>query len=104
MDGERVEQRSTPPGFFLRVRRLPEGALAGAGAYARLTVAADRPPVVVEQFDAQSASRVVFGFGDGWHEMEYNPATGRSWRWIERARRDPGARRGGARCGSDVDG
>ena len=29
----------------------------------------------------------MFGFGDGWHEPEYNPATARAWRWMsERAR------------------
>ena len=24
---------------------------------------------------------VVFGFGDGWNELEYNPTTGELWRW-----------------------
>jgi hypothetical protein len=81
IDDRRVEQLSVPPGFFLRFLSVPEGALAGAGPYARLSVAASQPRVVVEQFDAQSA-RAVFGFGDGWHEMEYNPATGESWRWV----------------------
>jgi hypothetical protein len=81
IDDRRVEQLSVPPGFFLRFLSVPEGALAGAGPYARLSVAASQPRVVVEQFDAQSA-RGVFGFGDGWHEMEYNPTTGESWRWI----------------------
>ena len=28
----------------------------------------------------------MFGFGDGWQELEYNPALGRLWRWTsERA-------------------
>ncbi len=76
-----------PPGFFLRFVQIPAGALTGGGRYARLGVTASsidagQPRVVVEQFDAQSATDVVFGFGDGWHEMEYNPATGRSWRWM----------------------
>ncbi len=35
----------------------------------------------MEQFDLQPADRVVYGFGDGWQELEYNPATGRLWRW-----------------------
>jgi hypothetical protein len=37
--------------------------------------------VAVEQFDAQPLDRVVFGFGEGWNEQEYNPATGALWRW-----------------------
>jgi hypothetical protein len=82
IDGKPIEQLSAPPGFFLRFVRLPEGGLIGAGQYARLAIAAGEPRVVVEQFDAQPATDVVFGFGDGWHEMEYNPATGRSWRWM----------------------
>jgi hypothetical protein len=82
IDGKPIEQLSAPPGFFLRFVGLPEGGLIGAGQYARLAIAAGEPRVVVEQFDAQPATDVVFGFGDGWHEMEYNPATGRSWRWM----------------------
>jgi hypothetical protein len=41
------------------------------------------PPVrmAIEQFDA-SASRTLLGFGPGWHEPEYDPATGRRWRWM----------------------
>ena len=41
--------------------------------------------VAIEQFDA-SARRPVFGFGDGWHEQEHNPATGLGG-VVERARR-----------------
>jgi hypothetical protein len=40
-----------------------------------------RSRVAVEQFDA-SSDRTVFGFGDGWHEPEYNPANGARWRWL----------------------
>jgi hypothetical protein len=29
-----------------------------------------------------SAARVVFGFGPGWHEKEFNPRTGARWRWL----------------------
>ena len=72
---------------FLRFMELPDG-LAGAGDYARLTIAA-RPAlrdrrlaaVAVRQFDVQSASRMISAFGEGWHEAEYDPATGRRWRW-----------------------
>ncbi len=40
-----------------------------------------QPDVAIEQFDAQPTTRVLTGYGDGWHEQEYNPATGRLWRW-----------------------
>jgi hypothetical protein len=82
IDGRAIDEIAAAPGFFLRFVRVPEGALAGAGAYARLSIAADLPRLAIEQFDAQSAGRIVFGFGKGWHEREYNPVTGRSWRWM----------------------
>ncbi len=72
---------------FLRFMELPDG-LAGAGDYARLTIASrqarsDRRPaaVAVRQFDVQPAGRMISAFGEGWHEEEYDPATGRGWRW-----------------------
>jgi hypothetical protein len=37
--------------------------------------------VAIEQFDA-SATRRLLGFGAGWHEQEFNPATGVRWRWL----------------------
>ena len=72
---------------FLRFLDLPDG-LVGAGDYARLTIAA-RPAesnrrlaaVAVRQFDIQPAGRMIAAFGEGWHEEEYDPATGRRWRW-----------------------
>jgi hypothetical protein len=78
-----VEQRN-----FLRFLDLPDGLEVGDGRYARLTVAS-RPagsdgvgaPVGVRQFDIQSADRMLSAFGEGWHEDEYDPATGRRWRW-----------------------
>ncbi len=82
IDEHPLDELEVPPGFFLRMTPIPMGALDGAGDYARLSVSADRPGVSIEQFDAQSAEHVVFGFGDGWHEREYNPATGRMWRWM----------------------
>src|SRR5262249_59671522 len=40
----------------------------------------------MEQFAPNPAGRIVFGFGDGWNEQEYNPQTGKRWRWTsERA-------------------
>ena len=37
--------------------------------------------VAIEQFDA-SAGAIAVGFGDGWHEQEFNPRTGVRWRWL----------------------
>ena len=98
LDGRSIDDPTVPPGFFLRMLKLPPGALDGAGEYATISISAgpvrlkpdttDRSgtTVAIEQFDAQSSDRVVFGFGDGWQELEYNPALGRLWRWTsERA-------------------
>ena len=83
VDGRSVEEIQAPPGFFLRLLTLPAGRLEGPGDYATLSVASDRPDVVIEQFDAQSfLGRMVFGFGEGWHEREFNPTTRRLWRWM----------------------
>ena len=89
IDGRPVAELTTGPGFFVRFVDLPAGALAGSdSSYAHLTVAAAgvngarAPRVGLEQFDVQDAGEVVFGFGEGWHEPEYNPRTARSWRWM----------------------
>jgi hypothetical protein len=75
---------------FLRFLDLPGGCTASDG-YGTLTVAAraagadsDRSghvPVAVRQFDFQPATRVIFGFGPGWHEHEWSWDTGLAWRW-----------------------
>jgi hypothetical protein len=82
IDGRTIEERPVPPGFFFRLLELPAGALDGEGRYAPLTITADSASVAIEQFDAQPADRVVFGFGEGWQEAEYNPALGLQWRWM----------------------
>jgi len=38
--------------------------------------------VAIEQFDLAPAERAVIGYGDGWHERELEPPTGRQWRWL----------------------
>jgi hypothetical protein len=81
IDERMVAEEEIDPGFFLRMIDLPAGAAAGDGDYARLEVAADSDRVALEQFDAQPAGAVVFGFGEGWHEHEYDPSTGQLWRW-----------------------
>jgi hypothetical protein len=72
----------------LRVLEMPAGALAGSGDYARLTIAAraaasgaPTPPVAIRQFDIQPATGLVSAFDEGWHEEEYDNATGLRWRW-----------------------
>jgi hypothetical protein len=91
LDGRSIDDPTVPPGFFLRMLKLPPGALDGAGDYATLSISAApgalKPEALaIEQFDAQSSDRVVFGFGEGWQELEYNPTLGRLWRWTsERA-------------------
>jgi hypothetical protein len=81
LDGRQIDSASIAPGFFLRMQALPSGALDGPGDYAMLTIAADTDLIAIEQFDAAPASEIVFGFGEGWHELEYSPRTGRMWRW-----------------------
>jgi hypothetical protein len=83
LDGRVVADQTLMPGAFLRVVRFPFIDFdALTGAYAALTIATSPPAAVaVEQFDA-SASRLLAGFGEGWHEQEFNPATGLRWRWL----------------------
>ena len=69
------------PGFFLRRLTLPAGT-PGAG-YVPLEVrAAGGERVSLEQFDAQGPGVPMFGYDTGWQEPEFNPQTGRSWRWM----------------------
>jgi hypothetical protein len=73
---------------FLRFLDFPDGVQTGEGRYARVTIASRaaggdgrRAPVGIRQFDIQSADRMLYGFGEGWHEDEFDPATGLRWRW-----------------------
>ena len=91
IDGHSIESWRVDPAAsanFLRVIALPGGVPDGPGAYATLTVSAKAdgadgppPPVAIRQFDLQSAPTLMYGFGDGWHEEEYDASTGRRWRW-----------------------
>lgn len=86
LEGRTIWTGPVAPGFFLHLVRLDPAALAGSGDYAELTVKSGTNEVAIEQFDVQTTDRTVYGFGDGWHELEYNPRTGRLWRWTsERA-------------------
>jgi hypothetical protein len=67
---------------FVHLAPLSAAASSATQDYVPLTVAVSpASPVAIEQFDA-SASRGMAGFGDGWHEPEYHPVTGRRWRWL----------------------
>jgi hypothetical protein len=73
---------------FLRFIDLPEGLPPGAGDYAQLVITAraepaslPTPPVAIRQFDIQPSETLISGFGEGWHEAEYDNATGLFWRW-----------------------
>ena len=37
--------------------------------------------MAIRQFDIQSSDTLIYGFGEGWHEAEYDNGTGLSWRW-----------------------
>ena len=81
IDGRTMAEPELAPGFFLRMLELPAGSVTGEGDYAALVITADTDRVALEQFDAQPTGNVLYGFGEGWHEHEYNPSTGELWRW-----------------------
>jgi hypothetical protein len=86
LDGTDVVQWNVKPGFFLEDVLLPAGVIAGdRRELAPLTIRAISPEggsseSAVEQFDAQSAGTLMWGFAEGWHEAEYHPTLG-VWRW-----------------------
>jgi len=92
IDGAPVETWKVAPApggaSFLRFIDLPGGLPTGDGPYARLTISAhadppsrSTPAIAIRQFDIQSADTLMYGFGEGWHEEEYETATGLRWRW-----------------------
>ena len=95
IDGREVDTWTVAPAndFFLRFVTLPRGSLAGDARYARLEIQARviggiarTGMVVIDQFDLQEPAAVLRGYDAGWHEPEYNPTTGQTWRWAsERA-------------------
>jgi hypothetical protein len=78
-------QASPVDRFFVRFAQA--SALAGAGPYQTVRIEARSldqriaAAASIEQFNLQPTSAVVFGFGRGWQEPEYNASEGRSWRW-----------------------
>jgi hypothetical protein len=81
VDGTPIATWQAKPGFFFNVFDLPAGTLAGDGL-ARLELASTGSGIAtaIEQFDLQDAGSLMWGYGEGWHEAEYNPRTG-LWRW-----------------------
>ncbi len=83
VDGPISARFTVPPGFFARifdVRHGPDGDGSTDVETREVTVDAQPPSAIAfEQFDAGSS---VMAFGPGWHEQEYNPATGLRWRWM----------------------
>ena len=84
IDGIDVAQWTVGPGFFLHEFELPAGALAGEGL-ATLSMRSfsgqgGSVPTSIEQFDLQSTDTLMWGYDEGWHEAEFDPAIG-VWRW-----------------------
>jgi hypothetical protein len=85
-DRQTVVDDAVPPGSFLRFAAIPpgpEGDIGRDAAYSRVEVrATDGGSLAIEQFAAAPAGGIVYGFGDGWQEPEFNPTTGARWRWL----------------------
>jgi len=80
VDGRSVLDETLMPGPFLRFATLPPDP--GASDYSGVTVTTSAGArVAIEQFEA-SFERPLIGFGEGWHEQEFNPRTGLRWRWL----------------------
>lgn len=89
--GRVIDTFDAQPGFFFELRPLSAGILAASDAYLPIEVTASAAggqitQVDLEQFDLQSEGVPMAGAARGWYEPEYNPGTGRTWRWMsERA-------------------
>ncbi len=87
--GREIENWTVPPSSpsFLRFIPLPAGTLAGGTRWSTLEIEATTEAgehsgiVAIDQFDLQAPEMPMLGFGDGWHEPEYTPSMGLSWRW-----------------------
>jgi hypothetical protein len=80
--GKTADDWTVMPGFFLRSVALPDLDKDRAPRYLPIEIVATPPSrVAIEQFDA-SLVRPLAGFAEGWYEPEFNPETGRRWRWL----------------------
>jgi hypothetical protein len=91
IDGVEFRQWDVTPGFFLEVFDIPAGRLSGAGDWATVTLQSTPVsgtavvPSAIEQFDLQDAGALMWAYGEGWQEAEFNQSLG-VWRWTsERA-------------------
>jgi hypothetical protein len=81
MAGQQQDAWVVPPGFFLRMVQLP-AASTGESDYVNISIAAESKNIAIEQFDAGPRDRVMFGFGEGWLEQDYDRTTGLRGRWL----------------------
>ena len=86
IDGQGFGGFRADPGFFLYFVDVAPGRLAGPGPLAALTISASSTsgaglvPLAIEQFDLQDHTAIMWGYGDGWYEAEFQPTLG-LWRW-----------------------
>jgi hypothetical protein len=81
LGGQQQDEWPAPPGFFVRMVELPP-ASTGEGDYVNISIAADSKNIAIEQFDAGPRDRVIFGYGEGWLEQDYDKTTGLRGRWL----------------------
>jgi hypothetical protein len=84
IEGRDVATWESQPGFFLNQFQIPAGTVAGDGL-AAFTIRAisgqgGSAETAIEQFNAQSAGSLMWGYDEGWHEAESNAALG-LFRW-----------------------
>ncbi len=87
LNGQPIDEWRITAGFFFRMIPLPAGSLSGNGYHQLSVTAASTDParligVALEQFDLQSDGVAMTGVVTGWQEPEYNPVTGKAWRWM----------------------
>lgn len=74
---------------FLRMWRLPAGRLAEPHGYIPVDITAAVVDIMdvrgldvrISQFDFQSEGSVVWGFGSGWYQSEFDGVAPKPWRW-----------------------
>ena len=87
MQGHPLDSWIVPPGFFFETRALAAGSLDSRETYLPVDVSAtsttaEQIRVSLEQFDLQQERVPMAGLVEGWQEPEYDPTSGRTWRWM----------------------
>ncbi|MBY0497105.1 MAG: DUF2723 domain-containing protein [Cyanobacteria bacterium] len=82
IDGVVFQEWDVPPGFFLKAFDVPAGRLSGTGTWSTVSVESTPSSIqtTVEQFDVQDGTATMWGYDQGWQEVEYSMALG-PWRW-----------------------